>query len=265
MDCLNFKIPVWNTIVLLIAVAVTFTEGVDAVPVPVQVEPDSSEVNLRLIDSDRLSEYRSDPSFHYDERPELSESLIDLIITELFKILDGVMEGETSGTVVRVIFLLLLMGAVLLVMNQILKGNIKNAFYGKQSAEEVRFRRDPLKVSEEDLDDLIEQAANSGNYREAVRLIYHKALQDLSRSGQIEWAVNKTNQDYICETEPHPASEPLRKLTRIYDYTEYGDFYIDSNGLKGVKEIYGRLSNVLEIKQVQPNIFKGGGHDEQKG
>ncbi len=211
-----------------------------------ELKADSSEVNVRLADPDRLSKYRSDLELTYDERPERSDSFIGLIISEIANFLDGMMGGETSGFVIRIIFVLLLIGVIYLLLNQVLKGNIRKAFYGKSASEAVRFQRDPGVESEENLDRLIEKAVTIGNYREAVRLTYQKSLRDLSRAGMIEWAINKTNQEYIYETEPHPAAGPLRKLTRIYDYTEYGDFGIDSNGFSGVTDSYTKLKNLLQ-------------------
>ncbi len=223
-----------------------------------ELRTDSSEVNVRLADPDRLSEYRSDPELTYNESPEQSESLIAMIISEIVRFLDGMMGGETSGVVIRILFVLLLIGVIFLLLNQILKGNIRQAFYGKSASESVRFQRDPGAESEENLDHLIDQAVKSGNYREAVRLTYQKSLRDLSRAGMIEWASTKTNQEYIYETEPHPAAGPLRKLTRIYDYTEYGDFGIDSDGFSGVSDIYSRLKTLVQQKD-------DGGSREPKG
>lgn len=244
---INHLFKILSISFLLSAVLVTILPH-EATAGQEELRTDSSEVDVRLADPDRLSEYRSDPELTYDEPPDRSESFIAMIISEITRFLDGMMGGETSGVVIRVLFLLLLIGVIFLLLNQLLKGNIRQAFYGKSASETVRFQRDPGVESEENLDYLIDQAVKSGNYREAVRLTYQKSLRDLSRAGMIEWASTKTNQEYIYETEPHPAADPLRKLTRIYDYTEYGDFGIDSDGFSGVSDIYSRLKTLVQQK-----------------
>ena len=61
----------------------------------------------------------------------------------------------------------------------------------------------------------------------------------------MNWAANKTNHDYLFELDSHPSSEFFKKFTRIYEYTEYGEFGIDRDGFNNVRELYSRLIKQL--------------------
>lgn len=212
--------------------------------VSAQVQTDQSEVNVRQADPDRIESYKNDPAFVYDES-EPETSFIGMIIREVIQFLDQALGEGTGNTILRVIFFLAIGGVVYLILNQIMKGKISTAFTGQSASEEIRFRRDPTVQNEEDLNSLIESAARDGNYREAVRHLYQKALKELSRAGLIRWAANKTNLDYLYEMDSHPSSTSFRRLTRIYEYTEYGDFGIDRDGFVRMRELYGTMSDHL--------------------
>lgn len=229
-------------IFVIIAVAATFSPAVSVAVT--QVPVDSSEVNVRQPDPDRIELYKNDPDFIYDEAaPE--ESIIGIIIREIFRFLDDLLGEGTGNVVMRTLFILALIGVAYLILSQMLSGQIKSALTGQSASEDVRFSRDPDSHTREDLDRMIEAAINSGNYREGVRLLYQKTLKELNTAGMIEWSPNKTNHDYLYEISAHPLSESFSKLTRIYEYTEYGDFGIDEHGFMKVRSLYGGLKKEL--------------------
>jgi hypothetical protein len=209
-----------------------------------QVSADRSDVNVRQADPDRIAAYKNDRDFTYDDsEPEMS--FISMLINEVIQFLDESLGEGTGNTILRGVFFLVMMGVIYLIVNQIMKGNISSALSGRSASEEIRFMQDPALQKEEDLNRKIQSAADEGNYREAVRLIYQKTLKELSRAGLIQWATHKTNFDYLYEMDAHPSSVSFRHLTRIYEYTEYGDFGIDRDGLERVRELYSKLNNKL--------------------
>jgi len=230
----------------LVPVSVTMAETVSG-PEITQLKSDSSQVNIRLPDPDRMAQYSDDPDFNYDEA-EPGESILELLFFELIRWLNRIFGEGTGNTVMQTVFLLLLIAAIVLLVNQILKGNIRNAFYGRSAASSFKVAEGASSEIGADFNRLIEKAIQNKDYREAVRLTYQKALRELNDSGLIRWEADKTNSEYITEVATHPVSEPLQKLTRIYDYTEYGDFGIDSAGYSGVKSLYQTLSSKLKQK-----------------
>jgi hypothetical protein len=231
-----------RVIFAIVAIAATFSPAVSVAVTQLQV--DSSEVNVRQPDTDRIESYKNNPDFIYDEAAP-GESIIGLIIREIFRFLDDLLGEGTGNVVMRTLFVLALIGVAYLILSQILSGQIKSALTGQSASEDVRFSRDPESHTQEDLDQMIDAAVKSGNYREGVRLLYQKTLKELSAAGIIEWSPNKTNHDYLYEISALSMSERFRKLTRIYEYTEYGDFGIDEHGFMKVRSLYGGLKNEL--------------------
>lgn len=210
-----------------------------------QVPADQSDVNVRQADPERIESYQNDPAFMYDDS-EPGMSFIGMLIREVIQYLDDSLGEGTGNTILRALFALVMIGVIFLIVNQIMKGNISSALTGRSASEEIRFRQHPGSQNHEDLNRMIENAAGAGNYREAVRLLYQKALKDLSKAGLIQWAAHKTNLDYLYEMEAHPSSTDFRRLTRIYEFTEYGDFGIGRDGFERVRGLYGRMSQQLK-------------------
>lgn len=215
-----------------------------AAPASAQVQADSSEVIVRQPAPDRIEAYRNDSEFMYDESaPE--RSILLMLIEEVIRFFDEHLGEGTGSIVIRSLFVLVLIGVLFLILNQVMSGKISLALTGRSASEEIRFSRDPATHKSDDLNRLIDSAAEAGNFREAVRLLYQKTLKELSSAGLIEWATNKTNHDYLYEIDSHPSSDSFRKLTRIYEYTEYGDFGIGREGFNNVRTLYSSLSEQL--------------------
>lgn len=209
-----------------------------------QVKTDSSEVSVRQPAPDRIEAYGNDSEFMYEETAP-GRSIILMLIEEVIRFFDEHTGEGTGSTVIRSLFILILLGVLLLILNQVMGGKISLALTGRSASDEIRFSRDPATQKSDDLTRLIDSAAEAGNFREAVRLIYQKTLKELSTAGLIEWAANKTNHDYLYEIDSHPSSDSFRTLTRIYEYTEYGDFGIGREGFNNVRTLYSRLSEQL--------------------
>ena len=150
-----------------------------------QVQADSSDVHVRQPDPDRVEAYKNDPDLIYDESaPETS--FISMLIGEVLRFFDELL-GDGSGSVVmRIFFVLALIGVMYLILNQFMSGNISSALTGRSASEEIRYSRDLVTHKKEDLNRMIDAAVESGNYREAVRLLYQKTLKELSSAGLIE-------------------------------------------------------------------------------
>lgn len=190
-------------------------------------------IDLREPDPERIEAYKNQEAFIYEETAQ-GAPIIGMVISEILRFLDGIFGDGAGNVILRVIFVVLLVGVIMLVLNQMMAGKISSALTGKSASEAIRFSKDPLTRSDENLTKMINSAVSSGNYREAVRLQYQKTLKQLGEAGLIEWATNKTNHDYLYELNDHPASEPFQKLTRIYEYTDYGDFGIGESGYRNV-------------------------------
>jgi len=78
-----------------------------------------------------------------------------------------------------------------------------------------------------DYDRLIDNAIKEKDYRLAVRYLYLKSLQKLSEKGVVNFAVDKTNYQYVRELSSKSYKNTFATLTLNYEYVWYGEFNID--------------------------------------
>jgi hypothetical protein len=81
--------------------------------------------------------------------------------------------------------------------------------------------------SESNFETLIKQAAQTGNYRLAVRYQYLQTLHKLADKNLLELATDKTNYQYVREITNQNYQQDFAALTLNYEYVWYGEFNID--------------------------------------
>ncbi|MEP7255467.1 MAG: DUF4129 domain-containing protein [Ferruginibacter sp.] len=110
----------------------------------------------------------------------------------------------------------------------------------KQQTPEVE---EEVITSESDFDNLINQALQNNNYRQAVRYQYLRTLHKLADKNLVELARDKTNFQYVREIKNPAFQNDFASLTLNYEYVWYGEFMIDRN-------IYQKIdSNFTELNQ----------------
>lgn len=78
-----------------------------------------------------------------------------------------------------------------------------------------------------DMDRLIRQALQNRNFRLAIRYQYLNCLYKLAEKGLVQFAVDKTNYQYVSELTNQQQRNEFAKLTLHYEYVWYGEFEID--------------------------------------
>lgn len=78
-----------------------------------------------------------------------------------------------------------------------------------------------------DMDKLIRQALQNRNFRLAIRYLYLNSLYKLAEKGLVQFAVDKTNYQYVTELTNQQQRNDFAKLTLHYEYVWYGEFDID--------------------------------------
>jgi hypothetical protein len=78
-----------------------------------------------------------------------------------------------------------------------------------------------------DMDRMIRQALQNKNYRLAIRYQYLNCLYKLVERGLVQFAVDKTNYQYVSELTNAQLRNEFAKLTLHYEYAWYGEFDID--------------------------------------
>lgn len=209
-----------------------------------QIPDDSSEVSVRTIDSGTLAEISEERVFEYNELPQNPDSLMNRIIGWLFQLIAALMDSPWASIVIRVVFFTIFGIVLIALINQILGGNLSSTFSAKKSNGELglNIKRSDLKHT--NYDELLNSALSENRYRDAVRILYLKALQQLNEAELILWKADKTNHDYLRELGDHPSRSAFSRLTSYYEYVEYGDFRIEQKGFQNVRDVYKKFQEM---------------------
>lgn len=227
-------------LILLLCNALAQDSTATALPVD-----SSSVVDIRLASPDDINAYSDDPDFNYETDIVSGPTLLQRTLFWLFEKLDLIFGNTIGGIFLRVFFILIFIGVIILLINQFLQGNFSSAFSGKSASKKVGLNLESEHIEVVNLDALIEEALRKKDFKEAVRYTYHKALQLLNENEIIQWSYDKTNHEYLSEIGAHPVAAPFNRLTTIYDYVEYGDFSIDAKGFSRVNEVYNSFEQKL--------------------
>lgn len=98
-------------------------------------------------------------------------------------------------------------------------------------------------IHELDLDQLLREALESKNYKNAIRARFLILLKGLSEDDMITWSIEKTNREYLRELRAHSDLSLLREAFNSFDIAWYGDKVSDI-------EDYERYTNLLQRIQL---------------
>ncbi len=81
----------------------------------------------------------------------------------------------------------------------------------------------------------IDKAAGQANYRLAVRLMFLRLLKNMSEKNVINYKQDKTNFDYLLQLHSTNYYKDFFRITRNYEYTWYGQFEINEEAYKIIR------------------------------
>ncbi|MDZ7848231.1 MAG: DUF4129 domain-containing protein [Owenweeksia sp.] len=178
----------------------------------------------RPFPQEQLEELRSDEDFQYEKKSYETLPLWTRFENWLSELLRNIFGAAPSGNTIRVIFyvlatLLLAWAIVKLVgidFNTVVKGPKKMPGMPYQVGEE--------NLGQIDLSREIEAARTQGKWRLLIRLQYLYALAEMAEDGVLQITKGKTNHDYLYEISSPALRDSFARLSRIFEYTWYGQF-----------------------------------------
>lgn len=114
-------------------------------------------------------------------------------------------------------------------------------------------RNKTLQVEEEHIEDeeylerQLKEAIRTGNHRLAIRYLYLQTLSKLSDKGWLQLSPDKTNYQYVRELSKPQFKNEFARITLHYEYAWYGDFTIEEDVFKPVKQEFDQFH--LKLKQ----------------
>jgi hypothetical protein len=153
----------------------------------------------------------------------------------------------TQRTWFKVLFWLVIIGGFVAFIIWWLSGNSIGMFRKKtrsqissQEAEEIPEDIFAINYSRE-----IDKAAQAGNYRLAVRLMFLQLLKSMSERNIISYKQDRTNFDYLLQLNATRFYNDFFRITRNYEYSWYGKFDISSDAYSVIKTDFSNLTNQL--------------------
>ncbi|WP_034228346.1 DUF4129 domain-containing protein [Aquimarina pacifica] len=205
---------------------------------------DSSKITTHNF-SENLTDKYSDSEFDYDTVEGETQNFLARFINWIFKGMQNMLGVDISPELIslieNLIYILLIIGAVYVVI-RILAGKDAVSLFRKKNTLVA-----PISITEEhieniDLNELISKALANNDYRLAVRYMYLKALQELSKANVIAYHFEKTNSDYLREINDTSIKQNFNRVSYLYDYIWYGEFELDKNGYQSAKTSFDQLN-----------------------
>ena len=186
---------------------------------------DTLTVVKRSFDPTILDKLKQDEDFDYSQPPTVGESLWDRFVRWVSEFISKILRGAVNTNWGRVLLYAACLVVLVFVVMAILKvDGFKILFKGSETPSVKGVFHE--NIHEMDFEVLIKDAAQRGDYRNAVRLVFLYSLKLLSDKHHINWEPGKTNHDYLNELKPGDVRTGLGELSFYFDYAWYGGFEI---------------------------------------
>jgi hypothetical protein len=126
-------------------------------------------------------------------------------------------------------------------------GKIKKIFAAKPAEVPFDFKEMHENIEQLNIDQLIQQAIDSDNFRLATRWAYLKILKSLTVKNIIVWKPFKTNHDYYAELSGTPYKDDFIFTSKIYERVWYGEFSVNEEQFKGFMPSFNKISSANDV------------------
>jgi uncharacterized protein DUF4129 len=150
-----------------------------------------------------------------------------------------------TSKAVKILFYTLIIAVLLFAFYKIIIENRLYLFYSPPKKAGAK-KMAEAGISEEDIDEMIQQAMQANNYRLVIRWMHLKALRLLNEKELIRFHADGTNQEYLSQLSKHPLSKKFQYLTNVYDYAWYGGFALTQQQTDMVVQSFNQFYIAIE-------------------
>jgi hypothetical protein len=221
MRFLRLTIPV----ILLALLALAPPARTVAAPRP-QLQLDSSVLEVRVFPKGRIEAYKGQLDFNYRIQEPEEMSFWDKVKWWFYNQIEQLFSHKAVSTGFKWALWMLTIVVLAYAIVRFIGTDRVLLFVTGRKAPSLAFTTGEEDIHAMDIDAEIASAEQSGDLRRAIRLQYLRSLKLLSDRGRIEWSTSKTNIDYLFELRGSALEEGFRRITRIFEYTWYGEMEI---------------------------------------
>jgi len=182
-----------------------------------------SDSNWRRLTDEKAFYYKNEREYKQGQEPEETEprDMRESWWAKMIQFFEG------NGKVL--IYMVLLAAAGFILYYVVLSKNMSSIFGRgkKQVGGGEPAAENPENIADTDWSRLMQEAAQEGNYRSAIRYSYLMLLQLLQEQQLIKYRIDKTNYEYYHELNDSPYKASFKQLSRQYEYAWYGRFPIE--------------------------------------
>lgn len=103
-------------------------------------------------------------------------------------------------------------------------------------------------LEEHDVANYLDQAIKNKQYRIAIRLHYLLIIKELSTMKFIKWKRDKTNRNYLYETEQYSFSNNFKKSTSIFEKVWYGEREVTEQDFSAIYSQFNNLNKEINVQ-----------------
>lgn len=200
-----------------------------------------SDSTWRRLTDDKAFYYKNEREYRQGQEPEETEP------RDYSKSWWARMIQFFEGNGKVLVYLLLFIVAAFIIYYVVLSKNMSSIFgRGKKQVSSSEVKTENLEdIAETDWERLMGEAAQQGNYRNAIRYSYLMLLQLLQEQQLIRYRIDKTNFEYYHELNESPHKTPFKQLSRQYEYAWYGHFAIEEQAYQQYVQEFNQLKRRL--------------------
>ncbi|WP_411768050.1 hypothetical protein [Winogradskyella sp. A3E31] len=207
------------------------------------VKKDSSNIEITRF-KENISERYSGDEFNYSINDSGGVNLVQQVLRKFFGWLQDLFGFDIDyidyQTLEYIIYGILGLGVLYLLAKFLIQNSISSVF--KTETKKIDgFNYVEENIADINFDKLIKKALKANDYRLATRYLYLKSLKVLSQRNTIDWHYDKTNLDYINEIKNENVKTLFKRVSYIYDYVWYGEFFINQSDYDKNKKDFDHL------------------------
>ncbi len=197
---------------------------------------DSSLIDTRSFDQEKLEKLKADPDMDYGRSPA-AINLWERFKIWLSKLFSRLLTAVDNANWFNILLIILAIIGLVYVILRLLKVDAFTMFYaGKKTP--VAYGVLDEDIHAMDFDKLIREALTKKEFRLAIRLLFLQSLKLLADKHHILWQPGKTNHDYLDELAAQQLKTGFNELNFYFEYAWYGNFTINESLYQKVDSIF---------------------------
>jgi hypothetical protein len=225
-----------DSVLATFADSLIITDSVATVNIDTLVSYDSTVLEIRRINEEKIADLKEDPDLDYTITPTV-ESVWSRILWWLASLFLSLLGDADEGGWLKYLIWGAGIAILIYVILRVLKIDALKVFYSGQG-KSITYTSIDENIHEMDFDKLISNAVAAKDYRLAIRLQFLQALKILSDKHLIHWQPGKTNHDYMVELGKSNLRTGFTELNEYFEYAWYGNFPIAPELFNKVQVIF---------------------------